>query len=176
MRTQALFLFLASSLVLFCSSSPAQSQSNSSDATVFGTLLDASGAGVGDVHVTAALESKNAAQLWKATSATDGRYRLLLPPGRYRISRVELRELVAEFMAAGGEGVEVLSGSHSADETREVARLAREFKLLASRGSDFHGPGESWMDIGKMPALPDDLAPVWSKFKCMNHRGTETQR
>lgn len=85
-------------------------------------------------------------------------------PGRYRITKAELRDLITEFMVVGGEGIEVLSGSHSADETREVARLARDFKLLASRGSDFHGPGESWMDIGKMPALPDDLTPVWSRF------------
>lgn len=85
-------------------------------------------------------------------------------PGRYRISKQELRELVAEFVAAGGQGIEVLSGSHSADQTRETARLAREFKLLASCGSDYHGPGESWMDIGKMPALPEDLTPIWTRF------------
>lgn len=85
-------------------------------------------------------------------------------PGRYRVSKRELRELIADFMAAGGEGIEVLSGSHGSDETREVARLAREFDLFASRGSDFHGPGESWMDIGKMPPLPADLKPVWSRF------------
>ena len=86
-------------------------------------------------------------------------------PGRYRVSKRELRELVAEFIAAGGEGIEVLSGSHGPEETKEVARLAREFDLLASRGSDYHGPGESWMDIGKMPPLQEGLVPVWSKFK-----------
>jgi hypothetical protein len=43
--------------------------------------------------------------------------------------------------------------------------LTRQFKLLASRGSDFHGPGESWMDIGKMPVLPDDLTSIWTRFK-----------
>jgi 3',5'-nucleoside bisphosphate phosphatase len=86
-------------------------------------------------------------------------------PGRYRISNKELRELVVEFKAAGGGGLEVLSGSQGPDDTLKVARLAREFGLLASRGSDFHGPGESWLDIGKMPVLPDDLTPVWAKFK-----------
>ena len=86
-------------------------------------------------------------------------------PGRYRISKSELHDLVAEFKAAGGEGLEVLSGSQNNEDTLKVARLAREFNLLASRGSDFHGPGESWLDIGKMPALADDLTPVWSKFQ-----------
>ena len=86
-------------------------------------------------------------------------------PGRYALSKAERRELVAEFALAGGAGLEVLSGSQGADQTREVGRLTREFNLLASRGSDYHGPGESWMDIGKMPALPEDLTPIWSKFK-----------
>ena len=86
-------------------------------------------------------------------------------PMRYRINRAERGELMAEFKAAGGEGVEVLSGSHNDAETREAARLTRKFSLLASRGSDFHGPGESWIDIGKMPQLPADLTPVWTKFK-----------
>lgn len=85
-------------------------------------------------------------------------------PGRYRISKREMRELIVEFKAAGGEGIEVLSGSHGPDETREFARLTREFDLLASRGSDYHGPGESWMDIGRMPPLPEGLTPVWSRF------------
>ena len=85
-------------------------------------------------------------------------------PGRYRTTKKELKELVAEFKAAGGGGLEVLSGSQSRDDSLKVARLVREFDLLASRGSDYHGPGESWIDIGKMPPLPDDLNPVWSRF------------
>jgi predicted metal-dependent phosphoesterase TrpH len=110
-------------------------------------------------HVWAALEQ---AVDWIRKA---GGIAVIAHPGRYRVSRPELRELIAEFVAAGGEGVEVLSGSHSATVTRELARLAREFRLLASCGSDFHGPGESWMDIGKLPALPDDLTPVWTRFK-----------
>ena len=86
MRTRTLLLFLASSFLLLGSSSPAPSQSKSSDATLFGSLLDASGAGVAGVSVTAASETSGTAQLWKATSATDGRYSLLLPPGRFRIT------------------------------------------------------------------------------------------
>jgi len=33
--------------------------------------------------------------------------------------------------------------------------------LLASRGSDFHGPGESRVDLGALPHLSADLKPVW---------------
>jgi len=85
-------------------------------------------------------------------------------PGRYRISKKELRRLLGEFRDMGGEGIEVLSGSHSADEILEIARYAREFGFLASRGSDFHGPGESRIDLGKLPPLPDGLTPVWQKL------------
>ena len=83
-------------------------------------------------------------------------------PGRYRASRAELRQLFTAFKALGGEGIEVLSGSQGAADTHEFARLAREFGFMASRASDFHGPGESWIDLGRMPPLPDDLTPIWS--------------
>jgi 3',5'-nucleoside bisphosphate phosphatase len=82
-------------------------------------------------------------------------------PGRYKLSRDELRQFLAEFKAAGGEGIEVVTGSHSPEQYGEFARLAREFDFLASRGSDFHGPEESHVDLGRLPPLPADLKPVW---------------
>ena len=85
-------------------------------------------------------------------------------PGRYRLSKAERRELFAAFKDLGGRGIEVLSGSHKDDEVREFSRIAREFGFLASRASDFHGPGESWIDLGRMPDLPEDLTPVWSQL------------
>ena len=86
-------------------------------------------------------------------------------PGHYRLARVELRALLAEFKACGGDAIEVLSGSQWADDAGEMAALARTFGFLASTGSDFHGPGESWVDLGRMPALPDDLVPVWTRLE-----------
>ncbi|MDK9704411.1 MAG: PHP domain-containing protein [Sulfuritalea sp.] len=85
-------------------------------------------------------------------------------PGRYRLSKAERNELFAAFKACGGSGIEVLSGSNKDDEVREFAHIARQFGFLASRGSDFHGPGESWIDLGKLPDLPEDLTPVWSRL------------
>ena len=86
-------------------------------------------------------------------------------PGRYRLTKAELRKLLTEFKTCGGDGIEVLSGSQWAGDVGEMATLARTFGLLASTGSDFHGPGESRIDLGRMPALPQDLVPVWTKFK-----------
>ncbi|MGE5466050.1 MAG: 3',5'-nucleoside bisphosphate phosphatase [Ignavibacteria bacterium] len=85
-------------------------------------------------------------------------------PGRYRLSRDGLLEMLAAFKELGGRGIEVISGSHGEEEIRECANIARKFGFLASRASDFHGPGESWIDLGKLPELPPDLVPVWSEL------------
>ena len=85
-------------------------------------------------------------------------------PGRYRLTAAERRQLFVAFKDLGGRGIEVLSGSTKDEEVREFSRIAREFGFLASRGSDFHGPGESWIDLGKMPDLPADLTPVWTQL------------
>jgi predicted metal-dependent phosphoesterase TrpH len=85
-------------------------------------------------------------------------------PARYRLSDAQRRELFAAFHDLGGRGIEVLSGSQSLDEAKAFARVCREFGFLASSGSDFHGPGESWLDLGGMPALPDGLTPVWAQW------------
>jgi len=85
-------------------------------------------------------------------------------PGRYRLTGVEMRRLLGEFTEQGGEAIEVISGAHSPEQAREFARYCRELQLAASRASDFHGPGESWIDLGRLPALPDDLTPVWQLF------------
>jgi predicted metal-dependent phosphoesterase TrpH len=55
----------------------------------------------------------------------------------------------------------VITGSHTPEQYGEYARVAREFGFLASRGSDFHGPTESHVDLGRLPPLPADLKPVW---------------
>jgi predicted metal-dependent phosphoesterase TrpH len=85
-------------------------------------------------------------------------------PGRYRLSRAEMGEMMSGFKDLGGIGIEVLSGSHNEEHVRDYAHMARHYGFLASRGSDFHGPGESWIDLGKLPDLPEDLTPVWTRL------------
>ncbi|MGB7543136.1 MAG: 3',5'-nucleoside bisphosphate phosphatase [Burkholderiales bacterium] len=82
-------------------------------------------------------------------------------PGRYKLSPHEMRALLSEFRDCGGAGIEVVTGSHAPEQYGVFARLAREFGLLASRGSDFHGAGESRAELGSLPPLPQDLKPVW---------------
>lgn len=85
-------------------------------------------------------------------------------PGRYRISNAALRRFLGQFKDAGGEGIEVVTGSHSPDQIHHFARLARHYGFLASRGSDFHGPEESYTDLGRLSPLPDGLTPICSRF------------
>jgi 3',5'-nucleoside bisphosphate phosphatase len=86
-------------------------------------------------------------------------------PCRYRLTGAERRELYAGFKDCGGQGIEVVSGSSNEAEVREIAGIAREFGFLASRASDFHGPGESYIDLGRMVPLPSDLKPVWAEWR-----------
>ncbi|QKV54146.1 3',5'-nucleoside bisphosphate phosphatase [Comamonas antarctica] len=82
-------------------------------------------------------------------------------PARYRFSANEEYALFSEFKAHGGQGVEVVTGSHTTAEYVTYAAMAQEFGLAASRGSDFHSPQESRTDLGALPLLPGALTPVW---------------
>ncbi|TAK65634.1 MAG: PHP domain-containing protein [Betaproteobacteria bacterium] len=86
---------------------------------------------------------------------------VLAHPGRYKLTRAEMRKFLGEFKDGGGAGIEVITSSHTPEQFLEYAILAREFGFLASRGSDFHGPGESRVDLGKLPDLAADLKPIW---------------
>jgi 3',5'-nucleoside bisphosphate phosphatase len=86
---------------------------------------------------------------------------LLAHPGRYKLDRAGMRELLSEFRTAGGDGLEVLSPSHNAAQVAEFAGQARRLGLCASSGSDYHGPGESSFELGGMPPLPEGVVPVW---------------
>jgi len=92
---------------------------------------------------------------------TAGGVAVVAHPGRYKMSGGDMRRFLDDFKDLGGQGLEVTCGSHSPDNVMHFARLARHYALYASRGSDFHGPEESYVDLGKLPQLPEDLKPVW---------------
>jgi predicted metal-dependent phosphoesterase TrpH len=85
-------------------------------------------------------------------------------PARYRISATRLRQFIGEFRDCGGEGIEVVSGSHSAGDMQGMAQYAKRFELLASCGSDYHGPEQPWIELGRLPALPEGCNPVWQQW------------
>lgn len=85
-------------------------------------------------------------------------------PARYRFAPTLEYALFSEFAAHGGRGVEVVVGAHTEAERHHYAGIAAEFGLAASRGSDFHGPDESRVDLGALPDLPGTLSPVWERL------------
>jgi len=85
-------------------------------------------------------------------------------PGRYPLNQQQAERLLGEFVELGGAAVEVVTGSHTPAEFVIWARYAKRFGLRASAGSDFHGPGEGYRDIGNVPVLPAGCDPVWSGF------------
>jgi predicted metal-dependent phosphoesterase TrpH len=82
-------------------------------------------------------------------------------PGRYKLSAPHMAQFFDEFKALGGAAIEVMTGSHTTDQYNHFAEVARCYGFMASRGSDYHGPGESRVDPGQLPPLPADLTPVW---------------
>lgn len=86
-------------------------------------------------------------------------------PGRYNYTSLQLDELYSQFKDMGGRGIEVVTGSHTKDEYKTFAKVALQHGFLASRGSDFHSPTESHVDLGTLPDLPSQLQPVWLEFQ-----------
>lgn len=86
---------------------------------------------------------------------------VLAHPGRYHFGRERMRDLLHEFKALGGEAIEVVTGSHTAEQVPVYADLAVEYDFLASVGSDFHAPGEGGRELGRLMPLPLRCRPVW---------------
>lgn len=82
-------------------------------------------------------------------------------PGRYDLGRTNMLLLLEEFRALGGTAIEVVTGSHTPPQYIEYAKYAHLFGLKASLGSDYHGKGISFMEMGRLPALPSNCQPVW---------------
>jgi hypothetical protein len=82
-------------------------------------------------------------------------------PGRYKFSPTAEGALFDEFRQLGGNTIEVVTGSHTPDQYLTYAEVARRYGFLASRGTDFHAPGESRIEFAELPPLPAGLTPVW---------------
>jgi predicted metal-dependent phosphoesterase TrpH len=93
-------------------------------------------------------------------------------PARYAFTATKLRRLIGELKELGGEGIEVISGSHSRDEYFTYARHARENGLLASAGTDYHGPENPWLELGRLPPLPPGCTPIWADWGLTRARRT----
>jgi len=85
-------------------------------------------------------------------------------PARYKMTATKRRRLITDFKDVGGVGFEVVSGRQHPEEVKALAKLAQQFELLASCGSDFHTPDNTWVELGDLAALPESCTPIWSVF------------
>lgn len=99
---------------------------------------------------------------------------VLAHPGRYDLKGKATRRLLGAFKELGGEGVEVVTGSHTPDQHTLFAELANLYGLTASRGSDFHAPDEYGRELGSGPALPQKCTPIWHNWNLTSTRQTRT--
>lgn len=86
---------------------------------------------------------------------------VLAHPGRYGLSGSALERLIDEFVAVGGQAMELSYPQLFPKEAQRLARYARARGLWASQGSDFHSPDQHWTELGKMPPQPPDVITVW---------------
>ncbi len=96
---------------------------------------------------------------------TAGGQAVVAHPARYKLTASKLRSLLHEFVDCGGVGLEIVSGRNTPEETRVMAAHARDIGLLASTGSDFHGPEQSpWIKLGVLAELPAGCKPIWEAW------------
>ncbi|MBT8150637.1 MAG: PHP domain-containing protein [Gammaproteobacteria bacterium] len=86
---------------------------------------------------------------------------VLAHPLKYRLSRTRLDRLLAEFREAGGDAVELVSGAQAPHAATDLLKLMDRYQLVASTGSDFHSPAQTWCDVGQQLALPRQATAVW---------------
>ncbi len=84
----------------------------------------------------------------------------LAHPARYPLSSGARRRLLADFAAAGGDALEVVTGNGS-QHVEACTAWALQFGLSGSVGSDFHGPWQAWNPLGRSLKLPERVTPVW---------------
>lgn len=89
---------------------------------------------------------------------------VLAHPMRYKFTRTRLIRLIEAMRQAGIRGIEVSTPNTDKQQISMLSRLAEDYDLLASIGSDFHNPQQAWARLGAAVELPKELTPVWSEF------------
>jgi 3',5'-nucleoside bisphosphate phosphatase len=92
-----------------------------------------------------------------------GGHAVVAHPLRYTLSAGTRRTLLADFKAAGGAGIEVITGGQSPTQVEAATGLALRAGLAASVGSDFHDPAIPWNPPGRLATLPTCLQPIWMR-------------
>ena len=85
-------------------------------------------------------------------------------PLRYKLTASWFKRFLSAFKDYGGTGIEVITARQSLQETQLIAKYAQQYELLGSMGSDFHTPNNPWIELGRIPSLPNDIQAIWTSF------------
>jgi predicted metal-dependent phosphoesterase TrpH len=115
-------------------------------------------------------KSAHVAAEWPALDVVVGWIRaaggvaVLAHPARYALSAGARRQMLGDFVSAGGAALEVVAGANGAQHVEAMAALALKHGLMGSVGSDFHDPQLAWNPLGRSLKLPDCVTPVWRSY------------
>ena len=96
----------------------------------------------------------DAAGVIEHVNAAGGIVSLAHPRQLRRQDFSQLSALVAELAEQGLGGVETLHSTHDAETVRQFTRLADRHELVATGGSDYHGPHKPWIKLGLAGGRP----------------------
>ena len=73
---------------------------------------------------------------------------VLAHPFQYQLDDAGLRELIEHCMESGLQGMECRYSGYSVEQSKYLGRLAEEYGLIKTGGSDFHGDNKRHISIG----------------------------
>jgi predicted metal-dependent phosphoesterase TrpH len=76
---------------------------------------------------------------------------ILAHPTKYKMTFTKLRELMADMLSAGADGLEVSYPGVTPGHQHELIKLADRAGCWVSAGSDFHSPDQRWTALGRYP-------------------------
>ena len=87
---------------------------------------------------------------------------IIAHPFRYRMTHTKIKKMLNDFKSASGDGLEVINANSSEEEITLADQWSKDFDLLASSGSDFHGWPNQRVQIGNLADLPSTNRAIWS--------------
>jgi len=87
-------------------------------------------------------------------------------PFRYRMTQTKIKNMLIDFKEVLGDGVEVVTATSTDEEITLSNQWAREYKLLSSCGSDYHGWPNQRIQIGRLRDLPNLDNAIWKYLPC----------
>ena len=87
-------------------------------------------------------------------------------PFRYRMTNTKIKNMFLNFKEVLGDGIEVVTATSTDEEITLSNEWAKEYKLLSSCGSDYHGWPNQRIQIGCLKDLPNLDNAIWRYLPC----------